>query len=304
MNRTRSIVVIGRHGQLARELAALTWPRDCLPHFLGRGEIDLFSPTLARNQLSALRPLAIINTAAYTAVDAAETEPELAHLLNAELPFHLGNLALHLDIPLLHVSSDYVFDGSAGAPYPESTVPRALSLYGRTKLAGDIALLDSAADVVVVRSAWLFGWQGHNFMKTILARAAASPTLRVVNDQIGSPTPATILAATLRDLALDLVAGKPLPRLLHFAGFPATSWHDFAAAILQAFHDAGHLAGLPQLQAIASCEYPALARRPAMSVLDSGLAARLGYPTPDWRAALAALARNRHPAPISARMVA
>ncbi|WP_374367370.1 dTDP-4-dehydrorhamnose reductase [Dongia sp.] len=288
----RNVVVIGRHGQLARELADLDWPRHCLPHFLGRGEIDLFSPIAARSEIAALRPAVIINTAAFAGVDQAELEIDVAWRLNAALPAQLGAIAAALDVPLLHVSSDYVFAGDQTLPYDEDAGAAPLSTYGLSKHAGESAVLSSGARVLVIRSAWLFGRHGRNFLKTILNKAKADSTepLRVVDDQLGSPTPASALAAMLRDAALDMASGRTMPPILHFAGSPASTWHYFAAAILDAYHATGYLSSRPALQAIATTAYASAARRPACSALDSRRAAALGYAPPDWRQAVTSLA--------------
>lgn len=290
----RSVVVIGRHGQLARELAGLDWPEHCLPHFLGRAEIDLFSLVAARSELASLRPAAIINTAAYAGVDRAESEIEAAWHLNATLPAQLGAIAAALDIPLVHVSSDYVFSGDHARPYDEDAETAPLSVYGLSKRAGESAVLASGARALVIRSAWLFGRHGHNFLKAILAKAQVAPddALRVVDDQLGSPTPTLALAAMLRDVALDMAAGRALPTILHFAGTPAITWHGFAATILDAYHAAGHLPIRINPQPIPTGAYPSAARRPAYSVLDTGRADALGYAAPDWRQAITSLANT------------
>jgi dTDP-4-dehydrorhamnose reductase len=291
-----SIVVIGRHGQLARELADIAWPERCLPHFLGRTEIDLASLVAARSELAALNPAAIINTAAYAGVDRAELEIEAAWYLNATLPAQLSGIAAALNIPMLHVSSDYVFCGDQATPYDEDASPAPLSVYGLSKRAGECAVLASGGSTLIVRSSWLFGRHGHNFLKTILQKVQTAPaeTLRVVDDQMGSPTPTASLAVFLRDLALEMATGRPLPPILHFAGRPAITWYGFADAILDTYYSAGSLPQIPTLLPIKTVAYQTAARRPAFSALASGRAAALGYPAPDWRLALQGLAREWH----------
>jgi dTDP-4-dehydrorhamnose reductase len=288
-----TILVIGRNGQLARELAACSWSGAVNPVFLGRNDICLASTLTARRQITALGPAAIINTAAFSRVDAAEAAADACWELNARLPARLAGIAGSLDVPLLHVSTDYVFAGDATAPYDETAPAKPLSTYGFAKEAGERAVVASAGRALVVRSAWLFGIHGDNVLTRILARChqLSGATLHMVDDQIGSPTPAAALAGLLQALALELIGNRrPLPRLLHFAGQPQSSWHGFAEAVLDAWSHAGHFALRPALAAIPASAYPTPARRPAFSALDCRAAAALGYPPPDWRAALNRLA--------------
>ena len=290
----RNLVVIGRHGQLAQELAGLGWPEGWQVHYLGRHDIDLADAAGSLARIAALRPTLLLNAAAYAGVDLAESDQAAATFLNATLPAILAAHAAALDIPLLHVSTDYVFNGGTQTPYAEATTPVPLSVYGNSKRAGEIAVMESAARTLTVRSAWLFGRHGHNFLKTIVNRALVAPhaPLRVVDDQIGTPTPAAALAAILRDLAIDLAGGRDLPLLLHVAGNPAISWHGFADRIISAFHAAATLTSAPPVLPIPSREYPPPARRPAYSVLDCTLAESLGFVMPDWRQSLTALAAS------------
>lgn len=292
MNKKQHIVVIGRQGQMARELADLDWPTQYSPAFLGRQEIDIFSPATALATIAERKPVAIINAAAYAGVDKAEQDHNACWRLNTLLPARLAGFAQKLDVPLLHLSTDYVFGGQDRAPQAEDAPTAPRSSYGLSKLAGEEAIIARGGRAHIVRSAWLFGRHGHNFLKTILAKAAGGETLRVVDDQIGSPTPAAGLAAILRDLALDLVAGRDLPAVLHVAGGQKASWHQFAAAILESFRASGALTSLPELIAVPTIANPRPAPRPLYSVLDCTLAESLGITLPDWRAALKDLAAD------------
>ncbi|WP_303982172.1 dTDP-4-dehydrorhamnose reductase [Dongia mobilis] len=284
---SRCIAVIGRQGQLARELADLAWPADLRPHFLGRAEFDLADAGTLQSRLATLRPIAIINTAAHTAVDLCESEPALAHHLNADLPAMLAQLAFAAGIPLVHVSTDYVFAGDQPRARCEEDLAAPQSVYARTKLAGEAAIRASGASSIIVRSAGLFGSHGQNFLKTILAKAAAggAQPIRMVADQISTPTPAAALAAALQRMAIDLAEGRSLPPLLHFAGQPPVSWFDFTAAILAALSRTG-TAPLPDLIPVRLGDIPRAAARPLFSALDCNLARQIGYPPPDWCAAL------------------
>ena len=284
---TPCIVVIGRHGQLARELADLPWSDDLRPHFLGRSEIDLFDVEALLARLRILRPVAVINTAAHTAVDLCESEPDLAQHLNCTLPATLAHAARQIGIPFVHVSTDYVFAGDRRLAYSEADQTAPLSVYAQSKLAGEQAVLASGATALVVRSAGLFGRHGQNFLKTILAKARAGQVqpIRMVMDQVSTPTPAAALAAALQRMALDLAKGRTLPQLLHFTGQPAVSWLDFTAAILAALSRI-NTAPTPDLIPIRLDDVSRAAMRPLFSALDCSLARQLGYPPPDWRAAL------------------
>ncbi|WP_374385142.1 dTDP-4-dehydrorhamnose reductase [Dongia sp.] len=295
----RKIAIFGRNGQLARELADLAWPRRIRPCFLGRGEVDILSVADVTRQIRALDPVAVINTAAYTAVDRAEAEPFLAQQLNAEAPAVIAGVVETLGIPLVHISTDYVFSGAAGRPYREDDETAPLSVYGQTKMAGERAVAASGARAVTVRSASLFGRHGQNFLKAILAKAAVPGTeIHMVADQVCSPTPAADLARLIAAVALDLTAGRRLPACLHVAGGPAVSWFDFTGAILDVGQDLGmHLR--PALTPAKLADLSRPAPRPLNSALDCRFAASLGYLAPDWRAALPGLVnalRNRREA--------
>lgn len=289
-NAPRSIIVIGRKGQLARELADLSWPTDIRPRFLGRGEINLFDTGHLAARLESFSPLAIINTAAHTAVDLAESEPVLAQQLNADVPASLAVTARQLGIPFLHVSTDYVFSGGSSIPYRESDTTAPLSIYGHSKRAGEIAVIETGANALILRSAGLFGRHGQNFVKTMVTKAGgnSAQTITVVDDQISCPTPAAALAAGLQQMACDMIAGRPLPALLHFAGQRPVSWFDFTSAIFKALAESG-CTQLPALVPVKSSDFPRPALRPAFSALDCSLAASLGYRVPDWQAPLPAL---------------
>lgn len=295
MSKVPNIVVIGRQGQLARELAALEWPAPYRPHFLGRQEIDIFAPARALAAIAELKPVALVNAAAFSGVDQAEREPTACWRLNALLPARLAGIAARLDMPLVHVSTDYVFDNPHRVPLAEGDATAPRSTYGLSKLAGEDAIRARQIRALILRGAWLFGRHGGNFVKSILAQAQSGSPLRVVDDQVGSPTPAAGFAAILRDLTLDLVAGRDLPPLLHVAGGPKASWYDFAAAILAAFRESGVLTKEAELQPVSSIAYQRAASRPGYSVLDCSLAQSLGISLPDWRKALSDLATHWPP---------
>ena len=284
----RHIAIIGRNGQLARELADLAWPDDLHPHFLGRGEINLFDAGDIHARLESLQPAAIINTAAHTAVDKAQMEPVLATQLNAEVPAILGAVTARLGIPHIHLSTDYVFAGNSDTPCREDDAVGPASIYGQSKRAGETGLLAASTPTLILRSAGLFGRHGQNMLKTVLNLASGNQPIRMVADQISTPTPAAQFAATLQEMAIDIIGGRALPRILHLAGQPAVSWYDFTAAILDVLRksDRTHL---PDLLPVRLADLDRPAPRPRYSALDCSLATSLGYAVPDWPAALPGL---------------
>ena len=272
-----TLLIFGQTGQVARELAR----RAPDARFLGRAEADLSDPAACAAAIRAQRPDAVINAAAWTAVDKAETEEDAATLVNGAAPGAMAQACADLDIPLVHISTDYVFDGAGTLPFRPSDPTAPLGAYGRSKLAGEVAVRASGARHVILRTSWVFSAHGANFVKTMLRLGADRPALRVVADQIGGPTPADAIAAaclTLADALREGAAGGTH----HFAGAPETSWAGFARETFA-------LAGLPvTVEDIPSDAYPTPARRPLNSRLDcSALAADFGIMQPDWRAALA-----------------
>jgi dTDP-4-dehydrorhamnose reductase len=285
------IIVIGRNGQLARELANLIWQAGVEPHFLGRGEIDPLDLRGAGQRISALRPAAIINTAAYTAVDLAESQPVTAALLNIDMPAAFVQLAAQLGIPFVHFSTDYVFAGETSRPYSEEDAAVPASVYGQTKLAGEKVIEAGTARAIVLRSAGIFGRHGQNFLKSMILRSSNQEPVNMVSDQVHTPTPAAALASLTQQIVLDLLDGRELPSILHLSGQPATTWYDFTTAIFGQLQAAGRTA-LPPLRQIALSQLFRPAPRPLFSALDCSLAVSLGYAVPAWQATLPALIQS------------
>ncbi|MEM9196248.1 MAG: dTDP-4-dehydrorhamnose reductase [Pseudomonadota bacterium] len=278
------LLVFGRTGQLATELAALAGPGaqpDLAITALGRDRADLTDPAACARAVAETPADAVINAAAFTAVDAAESEAATAHLVNAEAPGAMAAAAAARGIPFLHVSTDYVFSGSEGPPWRETVPVGPLSAYGRSKQAGEQAVLAAGGDAVILRTAWVFSAHGRNFVKTMLRLGAERPELTVVDDQLGGPTPAAAIAEALVTLARRRLAGAGTPGIFHFAGAPAVSWCGFARAIMER-------AGLPaRVRGIPTAEFPTPARRPANSVLDCRHIEKVhGIAQPDWQAGL------------------
>jgi len=285
---SRCVLVIGGSGQLARALARQPSIAGHPIRCLGRADLDATDPAALEAALRAAGPLAIINAAAYTAVDKAESDQAAAQALNAGLPGALAAHAAAHDLPLIHVSTDYVFDGTGTRPYREDDPIAPLGVYGASKAEGERLVRHAGARHLILRTAWVWSEDGHNFVKTMLRLGREREEVRVVADQRGSPTYAGDLAAAIATLtanALTAPAGLAWGTY-HLTNRGETTWHGFAAAI---FAEAA-AAGLktPRLTAITTADYPTPARRPAYSVLDTTAAERrLGVAMPDWRISLA-----------------
>ena len=261
----------------------------------GRSECDLTDLNRLRSLVRQLKPAVIVNASAYTAVDRAESEPELAMRINGEAPGVLAEEVARLGALLIHYSTDYVYDGCKTEPYLESDPTNPQSVYGRTKLAGEDAIRASGAKSVIFRTSWVFGARGGNFVKTILRLAREKETLNVVTDQIGSPTPAAMIA-TVTGVALALLRqgramNREKQRLYHLCCGRPVSWHEFARTIVERAHamPGFDLRLTPEaIIGIPGSEYPTAAVRPANSRLDCARLERdFGLQMPDWEPYLA-----------------
>ena len=280
-----AILVIGTAGQLATALAEQAGGLNLV--CLGRPEVDFAQPASLAVAMARVQPRLVINAAAYTAVDKAETDAEAAQQANADGPAELARLCALADIPLIHVSTDYVFDGSKGAPYLESDPPNPIGVYGASKRAGEVAVLAACPKALVLRTSWVYAPYGKNFVLTMLNAATRMPKLRVVADQIGCPTSAQDLATAILAVTDRLLAGwrAEYAGLYHAAGSGWTSWHGLAQfAIAEA---ARHGRPLPEIEAIATADWPTPVRRPADSRLDCRrLQQVFGVTLPDWHDAV------------------
>ncbi|HDS1747329.1 MULTISPECIES: dTDP-4-dehydrorhamnose reductase [Pseudomonas] len=279
------VLVCGHNGQVAQALKTQLAGLGEI-HLLGRDQLDLAQPEALREPLRQLAPGLIINAAAYTAVDQAETEPDTAFAINAQAPGVLAEEALRLGAPLIHYSTDYVFDGEKATPYNEQDVPNPLGVYGRSKLAGEQAIAAVGGAHLILRTSWVYSLHGRNFLLTMQRLLQEKPQLRVVDDQIGAPTWATTIALSTRVLIERWQAGRAGAwGTYHLAAQGQTSWFGFAQAIGEQLK----ARGLPcaELLPIPSSEYPTPARRPANSRLDcSRLAREWGVTLPHWQQAL------------------
>jgi dTDP-4-dehydrorhamnose reductase len=282
------VLVAGREGQLARALLARLVPEGHQVTALEPPELDLTDQASIAAAMAAAAPDLVVNAAAYTAVDRAEDQPDLALAVNATGAGWLAAAAAARGVPCVHVSTDYVFDGLKGAPYAEQDAPNPLGVYGATKLAGEAAVLAANPRSVVIRTAWVCGTDGANFVKTMLRLAKDREELSVVADQHGAPTFAADLADAIARMAPRLLAapaGDAAFGLFHLSGMPHTSWHGFATEILDQAALRGH--PRPRLAAITTSQYPTKARRPADGRLDCGKIGRVhGIAPADWRLSL------------------
>ncbi len=248
----------------------------------GRGELDLADVDAIRRVVRDIKPQVIINAAAYTAVDRAEADEQMATAVNGIAPGVLGEEAKRLGTHLVHYSTDYVFDGTKGSPYREEDEPKPLSAYGRGKLAGERAIQQCGCRYLILRTSWVYGPRGKNFYRTIAAKAAKGDALRVVNDQHGVPTTSRFLAEKTTALLHAGATG-----LLHLVPSGEATWFEFARAIVR------EVGSRSEVSPIHSSEFPAAARRPAYSVLDNRkVVALLDEPMPHWEALLRAVARD------------
>lgn len=273
------LLVFGRSGQVAREMARRL-PDAVSARFLGRDEADLSDPAACAEAVAAAQADAVINVAAFTAVDRAEADEAAAAVVNAKAPGAMARAAAARGVPFVHVSTDYVFDGAGSRPFAPGDPAAPLNAYGRTKLAGEDAVRAAGGVHLIVRASWVVSAHGANFVKTMLRLGREREALRVVADQIGGPTPAAALADALVAGGRALVAGAA-GGTHHFAGAPDTSWAGLARAIIAE-------AGLGcRIDDIATADWPTPARRPLNSRLDcSGFTAAFGIDRPDWRAGL------------------
>jgi dTDP-4-dehydrorhamnose reductase len=285
------IIVFGAGGQIGREVCRAAWhPRHIiLPVDLKT--VDITKPTDVSAILTREKPDLAINLAAYTAVDRAESEPDLAWAVNCAGAAHIAAVCGENATPVIHLSTDYVFDGRKSGPYREDDAVGPLGVYARSKEAGERAVRAALTQHVILRTAWVFGTHGANFVKTMLRLAAERPVLRVVADQRGCPTPAADIAAALTVIAGHIQRGGVDWGTYHFAGDTPVTWHSFAEAVFDL--TAPQVVTRPQVEPIVTGEFPTPAERPPNSVLDCRkIKEAFGISPPSWREGLARVIRE------------
>jgi dTDP-4-dehydrorhamnose reductase len=283
------ILVAGAQGQVARALyACASREGRHVVETKGRPAFDLLQPQGLERTLGELKPDLVINAAAYTAVDNAERDPATAYAINRDGAGTLADLAAMHDCPIIHISTDYVFDGSKVGAYVEDDATGPTGVYGRSKLAGEAAVAAANKRHIIVRTAWVYAARGSNFLRTMLRLARERSELRVVADQRGNPTYAVHLAEAILGIADRIGMAQPSPwGIYHVAGTGDTTWHEFARAIVSAAHPLG-IVPVPVLP-ITTAEFPLPAKRPANSCLDcSKLQATFAERLPHWRDGLQA----------------
>ncbi|WP_224816134.1 dTDP-4-dehydrorhamnose reductase [Hasllibacter sp. MH4015] len=276
-----TLLALGQSGQVARELAEVG------VRCIGRAEADLNDPLRCAALIAASDATAVINAAAYTAVDTAEEEEAQAHKINAEAPGAIAQLCAAKNIPFVQISTDYVFDGSGNQPRQPGDVTAPLGAYGRTKLAGEVAVRAAGGPHAILRTSWVFSAHGSNFVKTMLRLGRDRDCLTIVADQIGGPTPARAIAAACVEIANGLSRDPGLSGTYHFSGAPDVSWADFARTIFD-------VAGITcTVEGIPSEDYPTPAKRPLNSRLDcASTQAAFGLHRPAWREGLHAVVKD------------
>lgn len=274
-------LITGAGGQLGQALIAAA-PEGWTPRAPLRAELDIGDAAAVAAAVDDFAPDLIFNAAAYTAVDRAESERDLAFRINGDGAGHLAAAAARRGVRLVHVSTDFVFDGESGRPYRPTDPTAPLGVYGASKLAGEVAVAEACPEALIVRTAWVYGARGANFLNTMLRLMASRPELGVVADQIGAPTSTASLAGALWRLA-DLGAAG----VWHYTDAGVASWYDFAQAIAEEALAAGVLGSAAAVKPITTADYPTPARRPAYSVLDkTATFALLGEAAPHWRVGL------------------
>ena len=279
------VLITGAAGQVGRGLIR-TAGNEAQLLTVSHKDLDIADGDAVLAYVRAQAPEVIINAAAHTAVDRAESEPELARRVNADGPRHLAVAAREVGARLIHISTDFVFDGQASSPYQPESATAPLSVYGRTKLAGEQAVLETLPGrSVIVRTAWVYAAEGANFVRTMLRVMNANGTVRVVADQVGTPTAAVSLAETLWK-----IAGEPqIAGIHHWTDAGVASWYDFAVAIAEEGAALNLVAPTVTVTPIATADYPTPARRPSYSVLDKSSLARHGMVPAHWRRRLRAV---------------
>ena len=263
------ILVLGSNGQLGRCLADQLLSTNHVMVFATRADLDITDFAVTKDNITQIKPDLIINASAYTAVDKAEDERELAYLINQHALANIAETCAQLNCGLIHVSTDYVFDGTATEPYIETDSTNPQGVYGDSKLRGEEAIQASGCEYLIIRTAWVFSEYGNNFLKTMLRLGAERNELRIVGDQVGCPTYAQDIAKAIMTILERLQSKEVSSCLYHFAGNFCCSWAEFSQAIFDQAFELEVIESKPNVVAITTKEFPTLAKRPAQSALSS-----------------------------------
>lgn len=289
------ILIFGADGQVGREVCRTARPASFELVPFNKTACDITEPAAVVTAIARQRPDLVINLAAYTAVDRAESEPEMAWAANCAGAANVAAACGETATPLLHLSTDYVFDGRKSGPYQEKDAVNPLNVYGRSKEAGERAVRAAVMHHVIVRTAWVYGAHGTNFVKTMLRLGAERPVLQVVADQHGCPTAAADIASALITIAGNIERGSAIWGTFHFAGAGSTSWHGLAEEVVRLADTFGAWppASRPRVEPITTDQYKTPAQRPMNSQLDCRkIAALFGISSPPWRLSIAAVVRE------------
>jgi dTDP-4-dehydrorhamnose reductase len=287
INSFLKIAVTGANGQLGRKVVEQLTETVNLRAY-GRVDLDISDERQVNEILGDFDPDIIINAAAYTAVDKAEVETKLADKQNHQAPMYLAKIAEKLNAVLIHVSTDYVFDGLQNKPYTENDIPAPKNVYGNSKLKGELAVQTFCKKHIIIRTSWVFSEYGNNFVKTMLRLAEQKNELSVVADQVGGPTYAGDIAAAIKNIINKIGTSTSIPwGIYHYCGSPYVNWFEFSETIFRAAIDQKVITKAPILKAIKTESYPTPAKRPAFSKLDcSKIASVFDISVSDWQSAL------------------
>ncbi len=283
------VALFGAAGQVGTDCGQALIDKGYDVSLFTRSDVDFSIPEMVADKILNLKPSLVINACAYTAVDKAQEESELADLVNHQSVAAMADACFQLSIPLIHLSTDYVFDGTADAPYQEDDLVKPLGVYGATKLAGEQAVQQTMSQYVILRTSWVFGKHGNNFVKTMLRVGAGREQLSVVDDQYGRPTYVGDIVTAILFFVNQYEKKNSLPSgIYHCSSEGETTWHGFAQAIFDMAVQCGAIEKKPQVIPISTSEYPTPAPRPAYSVLSTEkLMKTMGSPMPHWQQGLA-----------------
>lgn len=281
-----TLLITGANGQVGWELARQSEEGGFPAVALTRDQLDISDAAAVVRAFERIKPTLVINAAAYTSVDKAENEREKAFSVNRDGPGHLAGACVERGIPLIHISTDYVFDGERSSPYSETDPVSPLGVYGQSKWEGEEAIRNVLDDHIIIRTSWVFGSHGNNFVKTVLRLAKNGGPLRIVNDQHGAPTSAQSIASCILQLVRNHASGAGQDwGTYHFSGTPHTTWHGFATEIVAQASQLGLIEPV-MINPITTAEFPTSARRPKNSRLDTSKIKATDCPLADWRADL------------------
>jgi dTDP-4-dehydrorhamnose reductase len=282
------ILLTGASGQVGWELSSRSGQQGFEVLALDRSDLDITDPVSVKREVSRTGVSLVVNAAGYTAVDEAESEPELAFAANRDGPAYLASACKKVGIPLVHISTDYVFDGKNQESYLVTDPVSPLGVYGKSKAAGEVAVREHLPEHLILRTSWIYGVRGHNFVKTMLRLGREREVVQVVADQYGCPTYAADLAETILRVAVQVLEGKQVHwGTYHYCGQGVTSWHGFAEAIFNLARKYVPLK-VKQIEAVTTAEYHTAAKRPANSVLDCSLfESHFGFAPKPWNESLA-----------------